>query len=55
MIKAKLEAVETGIATFEDEFMAHVIMPDGKRVAEHVQPWIAQAYEHRAVAALAGW
>jgi hypothetical protein len=55
VIKAKLEAVETGIATFEDEFMAHVIMPDGKTVAEHVQPWIAQAYEHRAVAALPGW
>jgi hypothetical protein len=55
VIKAKLEAVETGIATFEDEFMPHVIMPDGKTVAEHVQPWIAQAYESRAVGALPGW
>jgi hypothetical protein len=55
VIKAKLEAVETGIATFENEFMPHVIMPDGKTVAEHVQPWIAQAYESRAVGALPGW
>jgi hypothetical protein len=35
--------------------MPHVIMPDGKTVAEHVQPWIAQAYESRAVGALPGW
>jgi hypothetical protein len=55
VIKAKLEAVETGIATFDEEFMPRVIMPDGKTVAEHVQPWIAQAYETRAVAALPGW
>lgn len=44
-IKAKLEVVETGIATFEDEFMAHIVMPDGRTVGEHVAPAIEQAYE----------
>ncbi len=44
-IKAKLEAVECGIATFENEFMAQIIMPDGKTVADHVAPRIAQAYK----------
>lgn len=45
VIKAKLEAVESKITTFEDEFMAHIVMPDGKTVATHLRPRIAQAYE----------
>lgn len=44
-IKAKLEAVEAGIAEFEDEFMAHIVMPDGQTVSQHVRPRIAHAYE----------
>lgn len=45
VVKAKLEAVESKIATFENEFMANIIMPDGKTVSEHVVPMIAKAYE----------
>lgn len=45
VIKAKLEAVESGITTFEDEFMAHIMMPDGQTVSHHLRPKIAQAYE----------
>jgi hypothetical protein len=52
VVKAKLEAVESGITTFESEFMAHIVMPDGKTVAEHVVPAIAQAYETGRVAGL---
>ena len=44
-IRAKLEAVESRIETFEEAFLAHVIMPDGKTVAEHAMPRIAQAYK----------
>lgn len=44
-IKAKLEAVSVGITTFEDEFMAHIVMPDGMTVGQHVRPRIAAAYE----------
>ena len=29
-IKAKLEAVECGITSFEEEFLAHVVMPNGQ-------------------------
>src|SRR5690349_11731454 len=28
-IKAKLEMVESGITTFEDEFLAHIVLPSG--------------------------
>jgi hypothetical protein len=45
VIKAKLEAVETGITTFENEFLSHIVMPDGRTVGQHVSPRIAEAYE----------
>lgn len=44
VIKAKLEAVETGIATFEQEFLANIVMPNGRTVAEIVLPQIAESY-----------
>jgi hypothetical protein len=45
VIKAKLEAVESGISIFEDEFMANIVLPGGRTVSEEVRPRIAQAYE----------
>lgn len=45
VIKAKLEAVQSGITTFEDEFLAHIVMPDGQTVAQHVKPTIAASYK----------
>ena len=45
VIKAKLEAVDTGITVFEDEFMAHIVLPDGQTVGEYMRPQIAVAYE----------
>jgi len=44
VIKAKLEAVESGIAIFEDEFMANIVLPDGKSVGQWMRPQIAEAY-----------
>jgi hypothetical protein len=52
VIKAKLEAVESGITTFEDEFLAHIMMPDGQTVGQHVRPNIASAYEQRSMVPL---
>ena len=43
VIKAKLEAVEAGIVDYETEFMPHFVLPDGRTVAEHVEPRIAYA------------
>jgi hypothetical protein len=44
-IKAKLEAVESGIETFDEAFMSHIIMPNGQTMAEHSLPYIKEAYE----------
>lgn len=45
VIKAKLEAVASGITTIEDEFLAHTVMGDGRTVSETIQPQIAAHYQ----------
>jgi hypothetical protein len=52
VIKAKLEAVESGITSFEDEFLAHTMLPDGTTVAQWARPQIAQVYELNTMPAL---
>lgn len=37
-IKAKLEGIEAGIESFEQAFMAHVMMPDGETIGDKVLP-----------------
>lgn len=44
VIKAKLEAVATGIVTAEEEFLAHVVLPDGSTVGQWVEPQLAAIY-----------
>ena len=39
-IKAKLEACESGITTFEEEFLAQLVLPGGVTVAEKIMPSI---------------
>jgi len=46
VIKAKLECVENGIATFEEEFLAHIVLPNDQTVGEAILPRVAQVYEH---------
>ena len=38
VIRAKLEAVETGIAVFEEEFLAHIVMPNDQTIGEILLP-----------------
>ena len=45
VIKAKLEAVSAGITTFEDEFLAFTMLPDGSSVGQWIQPQLAKAIE----------
>ena len=44
MIKAKLEAVESEITCFDDEFMAHIVLPNGDTVSQWLVPQISSAY-----------
>ena len=52
VIKAKLECVENHIATFEEEFLAHIVMPNDKTVAEMIIPQIEGAYRTGSMKAL---
>lgn len=45
VIKAKLEATECGISTFESEFMANIVLPDNHTVGDFMLPQIAAAYD----------
>jgi len=47
VIKAKLEAVETGITDFEDEFLSYIMLPDGSTVGKFMKPQIKAAYESK--------
>lgn len=52
VIKAKLEAVESGIVTFEQEFLAHMVLPNGQTVGDWVEPQLAEAYAGGSMPAL---
>jgi hypothetical protein len=45
IIKAKLEAIESGITTLEREFLADVMLPNGQTAGQWLEPQIAVAYE----------
>lgn len=53
-IKAKLECVEAGITTLEQEFLAHIVLPNGQTVGENAIPAIQAAYEGRQMPPLLG-
>lgn len=44
MVKAKLEAVQSGLVEFEEEFMANVVLPDGTTFGQWAGPQIAEVY-----------
>lgn len=43
-LKAKFEAINSEISTFEIEFQPYTVLPNGQTVAELVQPLISKAY-----------
>lgn len=44
-IKAKLVCVDVGISTFEEEFLAHIVMPNGQTVGQAIGPQIDNSYK----------
>jgi hypothetical protein len=45
IIKAKLVAVDDGILSFEEAFLAHIVLPDKSTVGQFILPQIARAYD----------
>jgi hypothetical protein len=52
VLKAKLTAVSDGISTLEREFLADVVLPDGRTAGEFLAPQIALAYTDGTMPAL---
>lgn len=52
VIKAKLEAVEAGISTIEEEFLAHLQLPGGATVGDQLIPQLGEALAGRELPAL---
>ncbi len=43
-VKAKLAAVDAKIVSFDEEFLAHIILPDGRTAGEMMLPQIDNCY-----------
>jgi hypothetical protein len=54
VIKAKLEAVECGISTIQNEFLAHIVLPDQSTVGEWMVDTIAAIKDGRMPRLIAG-
>lgn len=54
-IKAKLEAVSSGIATFETEFMPYTLLANGRTVAEALGPEVERALAGNVMPRVAGY
>lgn len=54
VVQAKLEAVESGIAEFEEEFLAYVVLPGGGTVGQWARPQLDAVYEGASMRALPG-
>lgn len=52
VVKAKLEAVESGIRTFEQEFAMDFVMPDGRTVGQWLQPQLESMHARGEMPAL---
>jgi hypothetical protein len=54
LVKAKLEAVDAKISTFEEAFLADIVMPDGRTVYEATREPLKLAFEGGPAPALLG-
>lgn len=53
-IKAKLECVAAGLTTVEEEFLAHILLPNGSTVGKVVLPEIEASYQNKQMPPLLG-
>lgn len=54
VVKAKLEAVESGITDFESEFLAHIVLPNGRTLGKWIAPQLAEAFTLKKMPPLLG-
>jgi hypothetical protein len=52
VVKAKLEAIDAGISTFDEEFLAHIVLPDGHTIGQCLASKITEIAGKKQVLAL---
>lgn len=52
IVKAKLEAIASGVSTFEGEFMANVVMANGRLLGEEMVPRLGELVKSGCVPSL---
>jgi hypothetical protein len=55
VIKAKLQAIDIGILTIEDAFLADTVLPDRQTVADYMMPQLESAYASGRMPPLLSW
>lgn len=45
ILKAKLEAIQSGVVTLDEEFLPYIVLPSNQTVAEYLAPQIAHLSE----------
>lgn len=45
VIKAKFEAIDSGVSCFDNEFLAHIVLPDGTTCGENMIPQLDMVYQ----------
>ena len=45
VIKAKFEAIDSGVSCFDDEFLSHIVLPDGKTCGDYMVPQLEAVYQ----------
>lgn len=46
ILKAKLEGVNSGITSFEEEFLAYIVVNNGQTMMQWSGQWLREAYEN---------
>lgn len=54
-VKSKLESVASKITTFEEEFLAHIVLPNGQTMGSVAIPQLNQSYETNKMPPLLGY
>lgn len=54
-VKAKLECVEAGITSIEQEFLAHIVLPNGSTVMDEINGQLDAAYRDAKMPPLLGY
>lgn len=45
-VKAKLEAVQSGIATFDQEWLSYVVMPNDEAIGDRILPQLTTGFKN---------